>query len=138
MRVLTSLPRIDAAMKSYAIRNAICYEVGELLVFSGFAGIDLATGVMAEGSIAEHANASLDCYAYILENMGLGLDNVIKVNCFLQDPADFPDWNETFKTRFAPPLPCRTTVGAPLVTGRIEIEIIAARTRRQDAAIIAV
>jgi len=34
---------------------------------------------------------------------------------------------------FEAPYPCRTTVGAPLVAGNIEIEIVAARTPRQYA-----
>lgn len=137
MRILANLPRVDAALKGFDIKNAICVEVGDLLIFSGFAGIDLETGAIAPGPIETQANASLDCYAFILSSLGLSLDHVVKVNAFLADPVgDFPGWNETFKARFRAPHPCRTTVGAPLVVGRIELEITAARTPRTAAAVI--
>lgn len=135
MKLLNNLPKIDNAVKAFAVKNAIAIEVGDQILFSGMAGIELETGKLAEGDIAVHANASLDCYEYILESMGLTLDNVIKVNCFLANPADFALWNETFKSRFSAPYPCRTTVGAPLVAGEIELEIIATRTKRADATI---
>ena len=132
MRILTNLPKIENIAKAFDIKNGICVEVGELLVFSGFAGLDLETGAVSKGDIVKHANDSLDCYEYILKSIGLSLDNVVKVNAFLKDPvADFPGWNETFKSRFNAPHPCRTTVGAPLVAGLIELEIQACRTPRQ-------
>jgi len=137
MKILTNLPKIDAAVASFDIRNAICIEVGDMILFSGFAGLDMETGAISEGSIAKHANDSIDCYEYILKSLGLSLDNVIKVNAFLLDPVgDFPEWNETFKARFSAPYPCRTTVGAPLVAGRIELEFTAAKTGRSAAEIV--
>lgn len=133
MKILTNLPKIDNAVKGFAIKNAICIEVGDLLIFSGFAGLDLETGELAEATLAAQANASIDCYQYILESLGLSLDNVVKVNCFLAKPNEFPEWNEIFKTRFSAPYPCRTTVGAPLVVGELELEFIASRTPRSAA-----
>lgn len=138
MKILTNLPAIDRVVKEFDIRNAICIEVGELLVFSGFAGLDLETGTISVGPIEKHANDSLDCYEHILTSMGLSLDHVVKVNAYLADPVrDFPGWNETFKQRFRAPYPCRTTVGAPLVAGMIELEIQASRTSRMAAEILA-
>lgn len=136
MKIVTNLPKIDAAVASFDIRNAICIEVGETILFSGLAGLDMETGALSEGPISKHANDSLDCYEYILKSLGLSLDNVVKVNAFLADTSDFAEWNETFKARFTAPYPCRTTVGAPLVAGRIELEIIAARTARSAAQIV--
>jgi 2-iminobutanoate/2-iminopropanoate deaminase len=138
MKILTNLPKLDPIAKAFNIRNGICIEVGELIVFSGFAGLDMASGGVSQGDIAKHANDSLDIYEYILSSIGLSLDNVVKVNAYLTDPArDFPGWNEVFKTRFSDPYPCRTTVGAPLVAGLIELEIQAARTSRKAATIMA-
>jgi 2-iminobutanoate/2-iminopropanoate deaminase len=132
MKILSNLPAIDEVVKEFDIRNAICIDLGELIVFSGFAGLDLETGAVSRGDIVRHASDSLDCYEYILKSIGLSLDNVVKVNAYLKDPvADFPGWNETFKSRFNAPHPCRTTVGAPLVAGLIELEIQACRTPRQ-------
>jgi 2-iminobutanoate/2-iminopropanoate deaminase len=54
-------------------------------------------------------------------------DQVVKVNVFLTDMADFPAMNEIYAKQFAKPFPARTTIGvASLPLGaRIEIEMIA-------------
>jgi 2-iminobutanoate/2-iminopropanoate deaminase len=137
MKILTNLSKIDKATKAFDIRNSLCVEVGDLIFLGGFAGIDLATGKISEGPISKHANDSIDCYEYILKSIGLSLDNVIKVNAFLKNPeGDYVGWNEVFKVRFNAPYPCRTTVGAPLVAGCIELEFVAAKTTRSAAKII--
>lgn len=134
MKLITNLPKLDRIFGAIALKNGICAEVGDLILFSGFAGMDLESGrLLQDEPIEDHANASLDCYAYVLAELGLTLDHVIKVNCFLQDPGDFQRWNEVFKSRFTAPYPLRTTVGAPLVVGRIELEIVATRTPRAAA-----
>lgn len=138
MKLIRNLSKVDTAVKGLEIKNAIAIDTGDLIVFSGFAGVDIEKGTLTESDkIEDHINGSLDCYQYILENMGLSFDNVVKVNCFLADPVgDFPAWNEIFKSRFKAPHPCRTTVGAPLVVGRVEIEILAAKTSRLEAEIV--
>jgi len=138
MKLLRNLPKVDAVLKDMDIRNAIAIDTGELVILSGFAGVNIETAsLIVDGSIEDHINGSLDCYAYILAHLGLSFDNVVKVNCFLADPvADFPAWNEIFKSRFNAPHPCRTTVGAPLVVGRIEIEFLVAKASRLEAEIV--
>lgn len=133
MKILASVPEIDRVSATMAIRNAIAIETGDLITYSGFAGVDFETGKITEGPFAKHAHDSIDAYETILRAQGLTLDHVIKVRCFLQNTSDFAEWNEIFKSRFAAPHPCRTTVGSPLIVGLIELEFTAARTRRQDA-----
>ena len=58
-------------------------------------------------------------------------DHVIKVNAQLSDVSEFSAWNDVFLDVFDAPYPCRTTVGAALVAGKIEVEIIAAATARR-------
>jgi len=74
---------------------------------------------------------TLDNFGLMLGDLGLSLDHVIKVNAQLTDVSEFTLWNDVFLDVFDPPYPCRTTVGAPLVVGDIEIEIIAAATPRR-------
>lgn len=134
MRLIKDIPRINAAHDKFGIKNAIGWEVGDLMIFSGYAGIDLASGDLTEGAFAKHANDSIDCFEEVLKAQGLGLDNVIKVKCYLQNPKeDFRVWNEIFMSRFNPPIPSRTTVGAALVVGLIELEMVASRTTRMTA-----
>ncbi|WP_157763910.1 RidA family protein [Paraburkholderia aromaticivorans] len=137
MKLLNNLPKIDQAVRQFSLKNAIYYEMGDLLIFSGFAGLDLETGKLSEGNFETHANDAIDCYQYILESAGLSLDHVISVRCYLKEPVTYyPMWNEVFKARFTAPYPCRTTVGANLVVGEIELEFIAAKTTRASAELI--
>ena len=57
---------------------------------------------------------------------GCTLDDVVKVNVFLVDLADFDAFNEVYRAAFAEPYPARTTVQAGLPGGiRVEIEAVA-------------
>ncbi|MGA0565589.1 RidA family protein [Ancylobacter sp. VNQ12] len=123
MKLLNSLPEIDVASATLAIRNGISIETDALVTLSGFAGIDFKTHAISDGPFGRHAHGSNATFEYILGSMGLSLDHFVKVRCFLQDSVrDFPEWNAIFKERFAAPYLCRTTVGAPLVVGLIEVE----------------
>lgn len=137
MEILTTVPKLDKALAPFGVENALCIEVDGLIVASGFTGIDLESGLISEGSFETHVHETIDCFELIYQRVGLTLDNVIKVNCFLQNPVeDFPTWNRIFKERFKPPYPCRTSVGASLIAGRIEVEMIAHRSSRMEAVII--
>lgn len=129
--VHASTPRLESAMAKYGIRNSTAIQVGDLIVFSGLTGLDLETGKPVEGDTAAQARHTLEIFRQILEDLGLTLDHVIKVNAHLVDLDAFGAWNEVFLDVFDAPYPCRTTVGAPLVVGLIEIEITAATQPRR-------
>ena len=129
--VHTSTPRIEAAMARYNIKNSTAIQVGDLIMFSGLTGLDLETGQPIEGGTAEQARHTLGIFADILDDLDLTLDHVVKVNAHLTNLEDFAAWNEVFLDVFDPPYPCRTTVGAPLIVGLIEIEITAATQPRR-------
>jgi 2-iminobutanoate/2-iminopropanoate deaminase len=134
MKIIRNVPRIDALQAKAGIKNAVGFEIGGLLIFSGYAGIDLATGDITVGPFVKHAHNAIDCFEEILKAKGLSLDNVLKVKCYLKNPVeDFPVWNEVFIQRFRMPIPCRTTVGASLVAGLLELEMVASRESRLAA-----
>nr|WP_254666266.1 Rid family hydrolase [Humibacillus sp. DSM 29435] len=63
----------------------------------------------------------------VLTAAGLTFDNVVKVNVYLTDLADFAAMNEVYAEVFSEPYPARTTVavaGLPL-EAQVEIELIA-------------
>lgn len=136
MKLLNSVPEIDAVSAGLAIRNGIAIETDDLIVYSGFAGVDFETNAISEGPFEKHARDSIHAYKTILAAQGLTLDNVVKVRCFLQNPSDYAVWNAIFQDSFTAPYPCRTTVGAPLIVGLIELEFTAARTTRQAATLM--
>ena len=131
IEVHASTPRLEAAMARYGIKNSTAIQVDSTIFFSGMTAVDLETGLAIDGSTADHARFTLQVFADILSDLGLSLDHVVKVNAHLTDLDDFADWNDVFLDVFDAPYPCRTTVGAPLIVGKIEIELTAATEPRR-------
>ena len=131
MTINHSSPSAAAALEQFDIKNSTAIQVGDLYFFSGMTAIDLSTFEVSQADVATQARIPLETFGALLEDMGLSLDHVIKVNAQLADVTEFPSWNAVFLDVFDAPYPCRTTVGAPLVVGEIEVEIIAASTPRK-------
>jgi 2-iminobutanoate/2-iminopropanoate deaminase len=131
IQVHSSVPMLDRAFERLNIRNAAAIRVDSLVYLSGLTAVDLETGQPIPGGIREHAKVTLDLFRTVLEGIDLSLDHVIKVNCFLADTADFAAWNEVYLETFEAPYPCRTTVGSPLVLGKIEVDMVAALEARR-------
>jgi len=83
-------------------------------------------GMLVEGGVAAQTTQVLANLASCLGAAGCGFDDVVKVNVFLVDLADFDQFNAVYRTAFDEPYPARTTVQAGLPGGiRIEIEAVA-------------
>ena len=131
MTIVHSSASAEAALEHFNVKNATAIQVGDLYFFSGLTAIDLKTLEISDADTVAQARLTLENFRTILSDLDLSLDHVVKVNAQLTDVADFGAWNEVFLDMFDAPYPCRTTVGAPLVAGKIEVEIIAARTPRR-------
>ncbi len=84
------------------------------------------SGAVVSGGIEEQTRQALENLRACLEAAGCGLDDVVKVNAFLADLADFEGYNAVYRERFAAPYPARTTVQAGLPPGLlVEIEAVA-------------
>ena len=109
--------------------HATVVEPGELVFCSGQTPIDAATGRLVEGDVGAQTNQCFDNLFAVLANGNLGPDDVMKVNVYLTDMADFDAMNTAYESRFDKPYPARTTVavaGLPL-GARVEIELTARR-----------
>jgi 2-iminobutanoate/2-iminopropanoate deaminase len=108
---------------SHAVRSA----GGDLFYVSGQAGLVKATGELVAGGTAAEAEQVLINIESVLEEAGLTTDDVIKVNIYLVDMADFAIVNEVYARHFRPPYPARTTISAAAlpVGARVEMEVIA-------------
>jgi 2-iminobutanoate/2-iminopropanoate deaminase len=102
-------------------------ESGELIFLSGQTPLDPETGKLLEGGIEAQTEQSFKNLFAVLGAAGLTSDEVIKVNVYLTDMADFAAMNAVYARQFNPPYPARTTIGvAALPLGaRVEIELIA-------------
>jgi reactive intermediate/imine deaminase len=83
-------------------------------------------GRLVDGGVAAQTTQVLANLASCLRAAGCGLEDVVKVNVFLLDLADFEEFNDVYRTAFDEPYPARTTVQAGLPGGiRVEIESVA-------------
>ena len=131
MTIVHSSPSVEAAMQHFNVKNATAIQVRDLYFFSGLTAIDLVSFEVSRADLRTQARLTLENFNAILDDLNLSLDHVIKVNAQLSDVGEFAAWNEVFLDMFDAPYPCRTTVGAPLVAGDIEIEIVAASNPRR-------
>jgi 2-iminobutanoate/2-iminopropanoate deaminase len=94
---------------------------------SGQVPLDPQSGELVGGSIADQTRRCLENLAAVLRAAGAGLDDVVKVNAFLIDMGDFPEFNEAYGEFFGAEPPARATVAvAGLPKGaRVEIECTA-------------
>lgn len=84
------------------------------------------SGTPVAGGIDAQARQALENLRSCLEAAGCGLADVVKVNAFLADLADFDGYNAVYREYFAEPHPARTTVQAGLPPGLlVEIEAVA-------------
>ncbi len=101
---------------------------GDLVFVSGQAGIDPATGAVADGIEAQTEQA-LRNVAAVLAAAGLGMADVVKTTIWLTDAAHFGTVNEIYARHVSTPAPARS---APIVASLprgflISIEAIARR-----------
>ena len=106
-------------------------DSGDLVYLSGQTPLDPATGVPAEGGIGAQTERCFQNLFGVLAAAGLTPDDVVKVNVYLVDMADFTAMNAVYERQLSRPFPARTTIGvAALPLGaRIEIELVARRSR---------
>ena len=91
--------------------------------------IDPATGKVVEGGIEAQAHQALKNVRTVLSEMGLDMDNALKVSVYLTNLADFGAMNSIYGEYFGPNYPARTCVevsALPLGVS-IEIEVIASK-----------
>ncbi|HEY4650449.1 MAG TPA: Rid family detoxifying hydrolase [Pontibacter sp.] len=104
-------------------------ETGNLVYLSGQTPLDSETGQLVEGDIAAQTEQCFKNLFHVLAAAGLTSDDVVKVNVFLTDMANFGAMNAVYEKQFTAPFPARTTIGVAALprNAQVEIELIAAR-----------
>jgi reactive intermediate/imine deaminase len=96
---------------------------GDIIVTAGQIPLG-ADGQVAAQSIEDQARQVFENVALCLEAAGCTFADVIKVNAFLSDLADFDLYNKVYVEYFQPPYPVRTTVQAGLAPPLLlEVEV---------------
>ena len=101
---------------------------GDTLYLSGQIGISPGTLTLVSGGMRAEAAQALANIRLVLEAHGRSLADVVKCTVMLADMADWPAFNEVWRTFFKPPYPARSALGVSgLALGaRVEVECIAA------------
>ena len=102
-------------------------KAGNFLFIAGQVSLDPATNEFIEGDIAAKTRHAMDNIMAILDNAGLGSENVVKATVYLADMDDFAAMNEVYGTYFKETPPARAAVEVARLPkdAKVEIDIIA-------------
>lgn len=92
-------------------------RVGDLGFVSGIIGQDREDGTLVSADVTAQCEAMLDNLQTLLEEVGLGLEHVVRTTLYLTDYARFDALNTVYEHRLSAPYPARTAVqvaGLPL------------------------
>lgn len=101
---------------------------GNTIYVAGQVPTNPRTGQAAIGSFEDQAVQTFENVKAIVEGAGATLGDVVRVNVYLADLANFAKMNEVYRRYFKEDFPARTTVGAQLLsTFEIEVDCIAVK-----------
>lgn len=112
-----------------AAKPAGCYS--HVVVANGFAFVsgqgpkDPSTETMSP-VFAEQVRQTIANLRTILNGIGLGLEDIVRMNVYLTDLSRFAEYNAIYTEFFPSSPPARTTIGCWLPGILIEIDCIAA------------
>ena len=103
-------------------------RTGNLVFLSGQIGFKPGTRELADGGITAQAEQTLTNISSLLEQIGLGMEDVVKCTVFLSTMDDYAAVNEVYARYFPKDPPARSALAASgLAFGAaVEIECIAA------------
>lgn len=101
-------------------------QVGDLIYIAGQAGIDPTSKKAVGDSFSAQARQAFTNLRALLEDAGSGMDQVIKVTCFVTEADAFETLNELFAEFFPAAPPVRSTPVVALPRGlKFSIDAIA-------------
>ena len=102
-------------------------EIDGFVFVSGQGPLDLKTGEIISGTIAEETKLTLEHVEKILVAAGCTKNDVVKSTVHLADINDFNDFNAAYLEFFqgCEVLPARTTVQSGLLGIKVEIDVVA-------------
>ena len=100
-------------------------RAGDLVFVSGQGPHDPQTGELVAKDIEGQVRATLANVERVLAAADATLQDVVRIDAYLADLADFPAYDSVFRDAFAGHLPTRTTVQAGLAGILVESNAIA-------------
>ncbi len=96
--------------------------VGEIVFLAGQIGLDPETGELREGFAAQAKQCFLNLQA-VCEHAGSDIRELLKLNVYVTDVANFAEFNEIAQLFFAEPYPARALVGVGALPKGAVVEI---------------
>jgi enamine deaminase RidA (YjgF/YER057c/UK114 family) len=102
------------------------YGPGKLIHIAGNVGFG-PNGMVVSGGMGAEASATLDNIERSLKEVGADLSHVVKINAFVTNLAEYPEYAVVRAERFGDKLPASATVmvAGLLVGAHIEIDAVA-------------
>ncbi|MDX6592035.1 MAG: hypothetical protein QOJ13_1231 [Gaiellales bacterium] len=115
---------ITTGGKSIAPLSAAIVAEGKFAFVSG--QVPFRDGEFVDGTIEEQTALTLENLRGVLEAAGVSPADVVRVNVYLTDMADFARMNSVYAEFFPDPKPARTTVGVTMAGAfKVEIDCVA-------------
>ena len=104
-------------------------RVGNTLYLSGQIGIIPGTLKLVPGGLKAEARQTMENIKTVLETHGYSMNDIVKCTVMIADMAEWPAFNEVYRTFFVEHFPARSALGVNgLALGaRVEVECIAVR-----------
>lgn len=100
------------------------HDRGDFVYVSG--QVPTVDGEVVTGGIVAQTEQVIANIRSVLALADCAMEDVIKVNCWLDDPRDFSSFNAVFEKHFIDHPPARSTVQSSLmVDAKVEIDVIA-------------
>ena len=98
-------------------------QTGQLLFISGQICIDPESGELRNKDIKQETEQVMHNLSAILQEAGLGFDNVVKTTIFITDMNRFGEMNEVYGKFFKSRFPARETVQVSALHKFVNVEI---------------
>ena len=108
---------------------SVATEANGFVFLSGQLALDPESNEPVHGDVEEQTHQVMRNIGRVLDDLGLGYDDLVKTTIYLDDIGDFPSVNGVYEVYLSESRPARSTVEVAALPGGflVEIEVIAAR-----------
>lgn len=108
---------------------SVATEANGFVFLSGQVALDPESNEPVHGDVEEQTHQVMRNIGRVLDDLGLGYDDIVKTTIYLDDIGDFPSVNGVYEVYLSESRPARSTVEVAALPGGflVEIEVMAAR-----------
>ncbi len=117
----------ESVNPSQSLPYSAAVTAGGMAFLSGKIGVSGETREMTEGRVSAETRNIMEAFSELLQEMGLGFEDVVMGNVYLADIADYSAMNEVYAEYFPSNPPARVALSVKDIPagGTVEISFIA-------------